>query len=322
MLFVASLFNINILSAQTFPVNLGLYPKSIYVPSIDGVIAKDVYTLEMRVPWDKDIIEPWSLSVRITSPIELGTTMIPSEKISLRFDKVMGGISLGDVGVNNQVEYKLSHYLPPIPLIKSTKTVLKKSKNYEFHFDIIVEGGNHLVGLIPWTAYPFGLTFYITIGAQTTEISQGIDFRVNKIEGDNTIPDFGFEVFADASLNLNLPEDYTKRVESAEESWLKVTSKKSAYTVKVHTSDSYFEGESDIPVDIVSMQVEDKKGRRTGPGISLKNSDQTVFTGNATGSETRKLDVRYFITENEAKGLATYRPGAYTTRLTYTLLPQ
>ena len=101
-----------------------------------------------------------------------------------------------------------------------------------------------------------------------------------------------------------------------------VTSKDKGYTVNVQTSDSYFEGESDIPVGVVRMQVEDKIGSRTGPEIALKNSGQTVFNGNATGSEPRKLDVRYFISPDNAKGLAIYKPGNYVTRLTYTLLPQ
>ena len=321
VLIATALFNINKLSAQAFPIDLGLYPKRVNVPTIDGVIAKDVYTLDMQIPYGKDIVGPWSIAVRISNPIELRGTDIPSEKINIRFNYVEGGISLGDVGVNNKEEYKLNHNTP-IPLINPTNTVLKRKGRYKFHFDIIVEGGNYLIGLIPWTPYPVGLTFYVTVGAQTTVIESGIDFQVNEIKGDITIPYFGFEVFADASLNFDVPEDYTKKVESSEDSWLKVSSKTSNYVVKVHTSDLYFEGQNDIPVDVVSMQVEDKKDSRTGSEVSLKNSDQTVFTGNATGSEPRKLDVRYFITENEAKGLATYRPGAYTTRLTYTLLPQ
>ena len=316
-------FHVNKLSAQAFPINLGLYPRNIQVSNINGVIAKDVYTLDLQVPYGGNIVESWSIAVRVTSPIELRGTEIPSEKIGIRFNKIAGTgrISLGDVGVDNQTVYKLNHNTP-ISLINPIRTVLKNDKTYEFHFDIIVEGGNYLAGLHPWEDYPFGLTFYITVGSQTAIIEQGIDFRVSEIEGDNTIPEFGFEVSADASLNFNVPEDYTRKVESSEESWLKVTSKDKGYTVNVQTSDSYFEGESDIPVGVVSMQVEDKIGSRTGPEIALKNSGQTVFNGNATGSEPRKLDVRYFITENEAKGLATYRPGAYTTRLTYTLLPQ
>lgn len=322
--FVAiAIFKLDKLSAQTFPVNLGLYPKNIQVSTINGVDAKDVYTLDLQVPYGENIVEPWSIAVRITSPIELQGTTIPSEKICIRFNKVTGkgGISLGDVGVNNQEKYELNHNTP-ISLINATNTVLKNNKTYEFHFDIIVEGGNYLTKLIPWQPYPFGLTFYITVGAQITIIERGIDFRVSEIKGDNTIPDFGFEVFADASLNFNVPEDYTRKVESSEESWLKVISKDKGYTVNVQTSDSNFEGESDIPVGVVSMQVEDKKGSRTGPEIALKNSGQNVFNGNATGSEPRKLDVRYFISPDNAKELAIYKPGAYVTRLTYTLLPQ
>ena len=333
IVFIAiALFNINKLSAQAFPINLGLYPRNIQVSNINGVIAKDVYTLDLQVPYGGNIVESWSIAVRVTSPIELRGTEIPSEKIGIRFNKIAGTgrISLGDVGVDNQTVYKLNHNTP-ISLINPIRTVLENNKKYEFHFDIIVEGGNYLAGLHPWEAYPFGLTFYITVGSQTSIIERNIDFRVSKIEGDNTIPEFGFEVNANATLDFNTPEQYTRQVENNPiNSWVNVTSKNSGYVIKVKTNNPNFElirndsgvsGDPTIPVNVVNVEMQ-SAGSGTSQGAKTLSSTnaQTLFIG-TKNNNPQKLPVRYFITKTEAEKLATKTSGEYKAILTYTLEP-
>ena len=322
VIFVATLFSINKLSAQAFPIKLGLYPNNIYVPSIDGVIAKDVYTLDLQVPYGKDIVGPWSIAVRITSPIELQGTTIPSEKIWIRFNRVEGGISLGSVGVNNKTEYNLNHN-SPVPLINTTNTVLKNDKEYQFHFDVIVKGGNHLVGLIPWTQYPFGLTFYITVGAQSTVIERGIDFRVNKIEGDTTTPTYGIIVNTAARngfLELKTMRDYIEGVSQTYKDGLSVTST-TDYSIEVRSLKNNFEaGNNTVPVNAVSLELKDS--RKNGGGtIELSENTQTVFNSIATGKQARLFDIRYFTTPNDER-LINATPASYQTTLMYTLVPQ
>ena len=328
-------FHVNKLSAQAFPINLGLYPRNIQVSNINGVIAKDVYTLDLQVPYGGNIVESWSIAVRVTSPIELRGTEIPSEKIGIRFNKIAGTgrISLGDVGVDNQTVYKLNHNTP-ISLINPIRTVLKNDKTYEFHFDIIVEGGNYLAGLHPWEDYPFGLTFYITVGSQTAIIEQGIDFRVSEIEGDNTIPEFGFEVSANAILDFTSPEHFTMQVENEpNSSWIDVVSKNSDYFIKVKTNDPNFqlvrnnagyEGDSTIPVSVVNVEMDlgnSRYGQSEGSKSLSSTTAEILFRGKKKRNETQRLPVRYFIKKEDAEMLSTKTSGQYITIVTYTLEP-
>lgn len=295
--------------------------------SYNGSTTVNAFRFSINIRGENINYPNWSLVVRANSPItnSEGKIFDPS-KISIRINQVSGGPTLTELGANQT----------PIPLSFNDKYIINRSsfplkngkgeyyKKYTFDFDIIIAGGSYLENLKTYQQYLMSLTFSV-LGANdkvVTESSPSVSMQIYPNDAPPSGPEFGFEVFADASLNFNVPEDYTRKVESSEESWLKVTSKESGYVVNVHTSDSYFEGESDIPVGVVSMQVEDKQDSRTGPEIALKNSGQIVFNGNATGLEPRKLDVDYFISPDNAKGLATYRPGAYTTRLTYTLLPQ
>lgn len=295
--------------------------------SYNGSTTVNAFRFSINIRGENINYPNWSLVVRANSPItnSEGKIFDPS-KISIRINQVTGGPTLTELGANQT----------PIPLSFNDKYIINRSsfplkngsneyyKKYTFDFDIIIAGGSYLENLKTYQQYLLSLTFSV-LGANdkvVTESSPSVSMQIYPNDAPPSGPEFGFEVFADASLNFNVPEDYTRKVESSEESWLKVTSKDKGYTVNVQTSDSYFEGESDIPVGVVSMQVEDKIGSRTGPEIALKNSGQTVFNGNATGSEPRKLDVRYFISPDNAKGLAIYKPGNYVTRLTYTLLPQ
>lgn len=304
------------------------------VDSYNGFITNSAFKYQINLNGVDLNYSNWYLAVSVDSPITNGEgkTIDPS-KISIRINDIKGlgktvAPTIPDLGIVNTPKLLINNNAY---IVENSNFSLKtggdhdNNKQYVFYFDIIVEGGEYLEELKSWNKYFLSLTFSALSSDKATVLTKhsvNTDFRIYPKDTPPSGPDFGFEVHADASLNFNVPEDYTRKVESSEESWLKVSSKTSKYVVKVHTSDLYFEGQNDIPVDVVSMQVEDKKDSRTGSEVSLKNSDQTVFTGNATGTEPRKLDVRYFITENEAKGLATYRPGAYTTRLTYTLLPQ
>ena len=290
--------------------------------SYNGSTTVNAFRFSINIRGENINYPNWSLVVRANSPItnSEGKIFDPS-KISIRINQVTGGPTLTELGAKQT----------PIPLSFNDKYIINRSsfplkngkdeyyKKYTFDFDIIIAGGSYLENLKTYQQYLMSLTFSV-LGANdkvVTESSPSVSMQIYPDDAPPSGPEF-----ADASLNFNVPEDYTRKVESSEESWLKVTSKDKGYTVNVQTSDSYFEGESDIPVGVVSMQVKDKIGSRTGPEIALKNSGQTVFNGNATGSEPRKLDVRYFISPDNAKGLAIYKPGNYVTRLTYTLLPQ
>ena len=316
---VVALFSTGKLSAkkQEIPAELILNGMSNEQSSGDVTTFLNVFSYKVVIP-STDIIgkfkeNNWSLVFRDIH----SNPHVDLSKVQIRLSQVNGDANLSELGGNHT---PVSLYNNEVDIIHKSKFFLengKDRKEYLFHFDIIINKKDFQIN-------EFELSFDIALlRPNRTEITYPqsilqVLIPVNPMPE----PDFEFEVYADASLNFNLPEDYTRKVESSEVSWVKVTSKDKGYTVNVQTSDSYFEGESDIPVGVVSMQVEDKIGSRTGPEIALKNSGQTVFNGNATGSEPRKLDVRYFISPDNAKGLAIYKPGNYVTRLTYTLLPQ
>ena len=301
----------------------------VFLSSYQGVTLNRAYGFMLHIRGYETKYEGWSLAVRANPDIinNEGKVMDPA-KISLRMNTIEGERfpTMAQIGANKTsipLDYSNRFFTQNSPYAIQQVNG-KDYAQWSFFFDLIIAGGAYLEKLQSYKEYILNTTFSVLDrnNQVVTQLTIPIRMMIYPQGAPPSGPVFGFEVKADASLNFNVPEDYTRKVESSEESWLKVSSKTSNYVVKVHTSNPYFEGQSDIPVGIVSMQVEDKKGSRTGPGVSLEKSDQTVFTGNATGSETCKLDVRYFISPDNAKGLATYRPGAYTTRLTYTLLPQ
>ena len=310
-----------LLAQKKSPFTLNAWRNWMQVDSYNGVIAPRALSLQVQTTNAINQTD-WYINVRILD------SEIDQSKIRLILNSIDvdgGGDQLRDA--NYGAIYPLGS--GDTRIITSNQS-LNNNVTYTFIFDVEILGGDHLLELTLGKTYDVGFMFSAyTLKDENFDtfveknLQPKLPVRINDALTDIPMTsDFEFEVYADASLNFNVPEDYTRKVESSEVSWVKVTSKDKGYTVNVQTSDSYFEGESDIPVGVVSMQVEDKIGSRTGPEIALKNSGQTVFNGNATGSEPRKLDVRYFISPDNAKGLAIYKPGNYVTRLTYTLLPQ
>ena len=269
--FVAiGLFSIEKIVAQT----IGSDGTYIHVYNYSGAVQERAFRLQLGFQnedyLNSELLE-LSVAVKVNSPIANSEAVFNAEKLKIRLNGITQGLILPNA--SNKTEYQLNDGADPIEIIKSSAD-LRKYGTYRFSFDIIVEVGAYLEDLVRDIAYNVGLTFYVTIlkkeGSEFKEVYSNntyynVGMQIHKpLGGTPPKPTFSFEVHADASLNFNVPEDYTRKVESSEESWLKVTSKDKGYTVNVHTSDSYFEGESDIPVGVVSMQVEDKIGSRTG----------------------------------------------------------
>ena len=319
--FIATtLFSINDLWAQNFPVHLQIIPRNILITSIDGVIAENVYTLTMRTDWNREITEPWSIAVRISNPITSGNITVPSEKISIRFNKISGGINLGDVGVDNGTRYVLSD-VNFKPLIINTNVDLKTSKTYGIDFDIIVDGGDYLEKVKKTTKFPFSLTFLVTIGNQTTELSQNIDFQIDEIKG--SFATYGIIVNTAAGnglLELKTMRDYIEGVSQTYKDGLSVIST-TDYSIEVRSLKNNFEaGNNTVPVNAVSLELKDSRNNGGGT-IVLSENTQTVFNTTATGKQARLFDIRYFTTPNDER-LINATPASYQTTLMYTLVPK
>lgn len=322
MFIAISLFSIEKIVAQTI-ISWGSY---INVYNYTGVVEKNAFTVQLGVGNTNYLDSELSIAVKVNSPIENSGSIFNAEKLKIRLNKVPQGLVLP--GASTVTEYQLNDGNQPVEIIKSSAN-LPQYGTHQFSFDIIVEGGSYLEDLLATNTYNLGLTFYVTIRTKqgtvfkevysnNTYNSIGMQIH-NPLGGTPPKPTFGFVVNADASLKFATPEDYTKQVESTENSWLKVTSKDKGYQIWVNSGDANFNGDSSAPpVNVVSMKVGD------GTPITLSKTNapgQVVYTGNATNQTAKELNVRYYITSEKSKELVKYGGNDYTTQLTYTLIP-
>ena len=342
IVFIAiALFGIVNISAQ---VTSQAYSGWIRLDSYKGSITKEAFKYMVHIQAENKNetneleYKDWSMQVRVNKSIvnSEGKTIDPS-RISIqlsRFESIPKG------------EPKLSDFKAirtPIKLGYSDQYIIRKSdeeiesedyyQQWLFVYDILIEGGDYLEEVKSWKQYPLDLTFTIRDkrGNIITEATDALEMQIYPEDIPPSGPSFGFEVNANASLNFTTPEDYTKQVESnPDNSWLKVTSKNN-YVVTVQTNaesfqvnrlDNNYEGNSIIQVGVVSMEVEDRENNKKGIITPLSISEKTVFNGKGKNKGSDILNVRYFITAEEARGLATKSPGQYSTTLTYTLTPQ
>lgn len=340
VIFVIGLFSLEQLSAQ---VTSQAYSNWISLDSYKGSVTKEAFKYMIHIQYENKNetneleYEDWSMQVRVNRSIvnSEGKTIDPS-RISIllsRFESIPKG------------EPKLSDFKAirtPIKLGYTDQYIIRKSdeeiesedyyQQWLFVFDILIEGGDYLEEVKSWKQYPLSLTFTIKDkrGNIITEASDEKGMQIHPNDTPPSGPEFGFEVNANASLNFTNPEDYTKQVESnPDNSWLKVSSKKD-YVVTVQTNAESFqvnrldnnEGNSSIQVGVVSMEIEDRESNKKGPITPLSISEKTVFNGKGKNKGSEILNVRYFITAEDARGLATKSPGQYSTTLTYTLSPK
>lgn len=335
------LCSIEQLSAQ---VSSHAYSEWIRLDSYKGSLTKNAFKYmvhiqaENRNETNELEYEDWSMQVRVNGLItnSEGKTIDPS-RISIQLRKFKS-IPRGDPELED-----FEAITTPIKLGYTDQYIINKSdeeiesedyyQQWLFFFDIFIEGGDYLEEIKSWKQYPLNLTFTIRDkrGRVLTEARDMIRMQIYPEDIPPSGPSFGFEVNANASLNFTTPEDYTKQVENnADNSWLKVNSKKD-YVITVQTNaesfqvnrlNNNYEGNSNIRVGVVSMEVEDREKSKKGPITLLSISEKTVFNGRGKNKGSDILNVRYFIAAEEARGLATKSPGEYATTLTYTLTPQ
>lgn len=311
----------------------------IYVDSYSGKIVENIFYLRINID-DKVKYPNWSLKVRASSVIKNSENkIIDPSKISIRLNRIEQGPTIGEIGASTN----------PIPLSLSDKFIFEKSNitlernlkyssnnQWVFVFDIIVvgdEGLNYMDALKGTNDYKLNLTFSIIAANKSVlaESSAGVDLRIYPQDTPPSGPNFGFEVNANATLDFNTPEQYTREVgNDPNNSWVNVTSKNSSYVITVKANNPNFElirndsgvnGDATIPVNVVNVEMLSAgSGTSQGPKKLSSTTAQTLFNG-VKNNNTQKLPVRYFISKNEAEKLATKTSGEYRTILTYTLEP-
>ena len=311
----------------------------INVNSYNGKIQENIFYLRINIA-EKIKYPDWSLMVRASSAIKNSEnkTIDPS-KISIRLNRIEQGPTLGQIGVSTD----------PIPLSLSDKFILEESnipleRNLEytnshqwvFAFDIIVvgdEGLNYMEVLKGYNDFMLNLTFTVVAANKSVlaEPDAGVVLRIYPQDTPPSGPNFGFEVNANATLDFNTPEQYTREVgNDPNNSWINVISKNSGYVINVKTNNPNFElirndsgvsGDATIPVNVVNVEMQSAgNGTSQGPKTLSSTIAQTLFIG-TQNNNPQKLPVRYFITKTEAEKLATKTSGEYRAILTYTLEP-
>lgn len=319
-------FNINTINAQVTSTanNTGW----IDVNSYSGKTTTGIFAFYVHVN-GADINHPnWSMLVRTNPQIQNseGKTIDPS-KLSIRFNRIEGGLTLQEIGANT-VPLKLSATNQPI-LKKSNYPLKTKSGNYSqyiFYFDIIVEGGAYMESLKSWNNYNFNMYFTVRKedGSLLTESNTNISMRIYPTDILPTEPTYGILVNGDAKngiLEFNSVSDYVNGVSKTYPNGLSVSSQ-TPYAVQVRSLTNNFESGSNIlPVSTVSLEIKDPGNNSVGGSINLSGTNQTVFNAVNVDSKERKFNLRYFTTKNDER-LFNARPANYQATLQYTLLPQ
>lgn len=332
------LFSTEKLSAQ---VTSHAYSGWIRLDSYKGSVTKEAFKYQVDIQSEnkKELeYKDWSMQVRVNNSIvnSEGKTIDPS-RISIqlsRFEsKPKGDPELEDFeAIRTPIKLGFTDQY----IIKKSDEELKSEDYYQqwlFIFDILIEGGAYLEEVMSWQQFPLGLTFTIRDrrGNIITEANDEIEMQIYPEDLSPSGPKFGFEVNANATLDFNTPEQYTRQVENGpNNSWINVTSKKSGYEITVKTNNPNFElirndsgvgGDATIPVNVVNVEMQ-SAGSGTSQGAKTLSSTiaQTLFIG-TKNNNTQKLPVRYFITKTEAEKLATKTSGEYKAILTYTLEP-
>ena len=319
MLGAFALFPIEKLHSQ---INVGSWAQYVHVYSYSGATQPKAYTLQVGIQGNDIIDSNWSIAVRVKSDISnsTGKTMNP-ENISIRFNEVTGGLTLA----GNQTIFKLS---TGKQTILNSNTTLKRDKTYQFHFDIIVEGGSYLEQLIRDDAYNMKIIFSVSLNGnetlfETNPTNIGIQIHKN-LTGTPPSPTYGIEVNSNARnglLEFKTITDYVNGVSQTYQNGLSVTSH-TGYAVQVRSLKTNFEaGTHTLPISAVSLEIKDPNNSAVGGTISLSGNDQTVFNATNSGTQPRLFNLRYFTQPNDER-LMNAKPASYETTLVYTLAPQ
>jgi hypothetical protein len=196
----------------------------------------------------------------------------------------------------------------------------------EHKFDMIIQGGNHL--LLPNGTYTGNLVFTLynqnNQVVSTSTVSQS--FTVNSSVNSYTAV---FQNGADnIGLNFNTVANYTNGVSVTKTNGLKITGY-SPYQVIVKTSSANLTsttgGSSTIPVSVVNLET--TKSTSTASGIyvytrQLSNADQVIIT-NPLADYTQQVvqfNLRYYTIAGDKKLNAA--TGTYNTSVLFIVIPQ
>ncbi|PYF76568.1 hypothetical protein [Pedobacter nutrimenti] len=285
-----------------------------------GGTATDALTIQYS-PYAANCIG-WSLKVRANGNFINGSSSVSPQYVSLRFNRVsMGSPSAADIGISsNAVPLGMSDVV-----LEGPSMAAFQAYNFTEHkFDMVIQGGNHLLLAKNTGTYSCPLTFslYNQSGQLVSSVNVNASFQISYANSVN------YSIALqnpDVAMLYNTPASYTAGVSVTKTKGLKIVGF-SPYQVIVKTTGPNLTGSADnLPVSLVRLENTPPSGK---PGISsvainLSSADQVIITNNMNDYtyQTIEYDLRYSIaggntTINTAKG------GTYTTQVIYVILPK
>lgn len=287
-----------------------------------GKTAQEYLTIQYEA--SNSTCQGWSLKVRALGNFSNGNFQIAPEHVMLRFNRVSsGGPPASAIGVSTN----------PVPLSTSDVTLIDHSqtgfqKTYTAHaFDMIVEGGNHLLTATngSYSAYLL-FTLYNENNQIVSETQVRGTFQVQ------SATNYSFTLLlqntADqVSLAFNTTSDIINGVSSTKLSGLKITGY-SPYQVIVKTSaDGYSSGSSSytLPAEVIKLEVTPPAGYTgiTCHTYNLSPAGQ-VFISNPMNSSSYQVvqyNLRYFTDPSDGR-IVSVPEGTYSSNVLFIIVPQ
>jgi hypothetical protein len=264
----------------------------------------------------------WTLKVRANTNFINGSSSVPVQYVSMRFNRVASGSpSAAQIGVTNNI----------VPVSFTDATLINQSAagftpyaGTEHKFDMIINGGNHL--LIPNGTYTANLTFslYNQANELVSSKTQDVSFQINSSSNAYTVLLQNSAHVVD--MVFNTLASYETGVSVDKPRGLKVTGY-SGYQILIKTSGPNLQNSNDetIPVSVVNVQTTkhtNTPGNITTFTRALSASDQIIINNplNNSAMQVVEYNLRYYTTPGDTR--LSGKGGTFNTTVFFVAIPR
>lgn len=294
-----------------------LYDFTTYNSLQAGGTATDAITLQYNTGSASCI--GWSVKVKANGNFTNGSSTIPSQYFSLRFNRVSAGApTAAAMGVSNaEVPLSLTEAL----LINQSSGAFQGFTAHKF--DMVIQGGNHLsLGSVSGT-YTCPLTFSLYNQSNQLVSSTNINaqFKITYNNANYTLTLSN----PDVSFTYTSPADYANGMSVTKTNGLRIVGH-NAYEVLVKTlGPNFTSGSNTMPVSVMRLEnmVAGSLPSITSTEVALSSADQRIILNPMPSHLYHTVDynLRYFILPGNTV-ISSTATGSYSTQLIYVVLPQ
>ena len=265
----------------------------------------------------------WSLRVRATDNFTNGANFVAPQYISLRFNRVsQGSPTASEIGVSNN-DYPLN--VSDVTLIGNSNAAF--SDYTEHTFDMVIQGGNHL--LVPNGTYTSSLIFtlYNQNNQAVSTVTIPVAFQVQTTANNSftMLLQNGAEM---VNMVFNTVNDYRSEKSVNIANGLKVLAS-APYQVIVKTSnDALTSNTSSATIPVNAISIEATQSTATSAGISVYNrhlsvNEQVLINTTNPLDSTQQMveyNLRYAISASTTDLMQP--SGRYSVNIIFIVLPQ